>query len=215
MFGALISTLSKYNLLFSPPDNLFTSVYWISGVNKNFSNIADAVKKVLVQERTENTDNVDINNQETSTTCNIDAITDEQLNNIFTKELINAIEKVYYGFDEEEIDYDEEVDIDFSDMLEDSQEALTTTITFGNQEVKLSVEDLLEYTDEDGYMTIDSVKGLISPDESANLSQANHVDDIDNTPKTGDKVNILLFGIVGILAAMVAGVSIYVYKKNR
>ena len=41
------------------------------------------------------------------------------------------------------------------------------------------------------------------------------MDDVDDTPKTGDKVNILLFGIVGILAAMVAGVSIYVYKKNR
>lgn len=181
----------------------------------NKVNLADAVKKVLVQEKTEDTDNVDTN-EEAGTTCNIDAITDEQLNNIFTKDLVNAIKKAYYGDDEEDIDFDEEdVDIDFSDMLDDSQDVLTSTITYGNQEVKLSVEDLIEFADEDGYITIDSVKGLISPDDSANLSQANHVDDVDDTPKTGDKVNILLFGIVGILAAMVAVGSVYVYKKNR
>ena len=71
-------------------------------------------------------------------------------------------------------------------MLTDSSDALINTIEYGNQVVKLGLEDLIETADDDGYITIDSLKGLISP----NSKNVSNLEDIDNTPKTGDRINI-------------------------
>lgn len=149
----------------------------------NKVDLASRIKDVLAQEQSENTENLE-NAEEVNFNCNIDTVTDEQLSKIFTEDMVEAMDELYYR--EENDVYEDDMDFDIASMLTDSSDALINTIEYGNQVVKLGLEDLIENADDDGYITIDSVKGLISPN-SKNLS---NLEDIDNTPKTGDKINI-------------------------
>lgn len=149
----------------------------------NKVDLASRIKDVLAQEQSENTENLE-NAEEVNSNCNIDTVTDEQLSKIFTEDMVEAMDELYYR--EENDVYEDDMDFDIASMLTDSSDALINTIEYGNQVVKLGLEDLIENADDDGYITIDSVKGLISPN-SKNLS---NLEDIDNTPKTGDRINI-------------------------
>ena len=149
----------------------------------NKVDLASRIKDVLAQEQSENTENLE-NAEEVNSNCNIDTVTDEQLSKIFTEDMVEAMDELYYR--EENDVYEDDMDFDIASMLTDSSDALINTIEYGNQVVKLGLEDLIENADDDGYITIDSVKGLISP----NSKNVSNLEDIDNTPKTGDRINI-------------------------
>lgn len=151
--------------------------------------------------------------------CLIEYFSAEDIKTIFTEdfeeELLDVFTDVIIGSDDEDIsgildsydDYEEETELN-----EDDFSTAQYNITFINQKVTLDVLDF--YLDEDDYITVKArLDGkALSNEDALNLTGNGGKDAIDDTPKTADTTNQIIW--CGILVCSAAAIML-IYKKMR
>ena len=168
---------------------------------------------VEVADTTTDTSNIEVVDNSTPT-YSIDTITDKQLNSLFNKNMVTSMDEAYFDYILEEDDDSEYIDI--KGIFEQAEDSYVYNVQFGNQKVSLGLYDMFESVNEDGYIVIDSEKGLIQVEDNEQNTQVkkthNKLEKIDDTPKTGDDISILGLSIMVIFSMLG---TVYCYKGSR